>query len=609
MKFRLGRLGLKGQAAAAPEVEDTGRTTSSDVENPGDKSRNPDAVTPMAGPGSDHENEKLADGNSVGEHVQYGVLAAEASTQVWTKKELILAYVLIWFVQFVQAFSSGVSGTLTPYVTSSFQAHSLTATTSIISGLVSGLIKLPYAKYMDIFGRPQAFAIMTLSMTVGLIMMAACNNVKTYCAAQVFYSIGYTGIDFTITIFIADTSKLKNRAFMIAYSASPWLITTWVYGPACERILATIGFRWGFGIWAIIFPVVCTPLCAIFYYNQRKAVKAGLVNVPPSGRTFAQSFVYYAREFDVIGLLLITSGLALFLLSFSLYSYQKNEWESPLIICFVIFGGLLIIAFSMWEKYFAPVTFIPWPLLKNRTVFFTYTMMASLYCAWYLWDSYFYSFLIVVFNQSVTDATYISNIYTVGSTFWALVMGVLIRYNGRLKWPAVYFGVPMTILGVGLLIKFRAPDVNIGYIVMCQIFIAFGGGTLVICEQMTVMAVSKHQNIPAVLAMEGMIANVGGSIGSTIAAAMWTGIFPKKLGKFLPAESQGDLASIYGDLTVQSSYALGSPTRDAINKSYSETQRLMIITAVCLYSITWGSTLMWEDINVKNIKPWAGLLI
>lgn len=172
-------------------------------------------------------------------------------------------------------------------------------------------------------------------------------------------------------------------------------------------------------------------------------------------------------------------------------------------------------------------------------------------------------------------------------------MGFIIRYNGRLKWQAVYFGVPMTILGVSLMINFRQPDVNIGYIVMCQIFIAFGGGTLVICEQMTVQAVSKHQEIPALLAVEGLVASVGGSIGLSIASAMWQGIFPKKLARYLPADAQPRLADIYGSIDIQSSYPLGSDTRNAINRAYGDTQRLMLIASTCLYSITWVSTLFW----------------
>lgn len=506
------------------------------------------------------------------------------------------------------AYSSGIASTLTPYVTSSFEAHSLTALTSVISSLVAGLFKLPYAKLIDIWGRPQGFALVVSCMVIGFIMMAACNNVKTYCAAQVFYMTGYNCVDFSLTIFVADTSSLQNRALMIAFISSPWIATVWAYGPTAQSILDTIGFRWGFGIWAIVLPVVCSPLFGLFYYNQRKAEKQGLLTTQPSGRTFAQNVIYYGREFDVIGILLIAAGLALFLLAFNIYTYQPHEWRSPLIICFIIFGGLLIIFFAVYERYLAPVTFIPWSLMKDRTVFFTFSMIASLYTAWYIWDSYFYSMLIVVFNQSVSHATYIGNIYTVGSTFWSLIMGVIIRYNGRLKWQALYFGVPITILGVGLMIKFRQPDVNIGYIIMCQIFVAFGGGTLVICEQMTVMAVTTQALIPSILSMEGMMTSVGNAIGSTIAGAIWTGVFPKKLAEYLPADAQKDLVSIYGSLTVQSSYPVGSPARDGINHAYGDTQKLMLIAATCLYSVTLASVFFWRDINVKKIKQVKGLI-
>ncbi|KAI8340490.1 hypothetical protein BC941DRAFT_347502 [Chlamydoabsidia padenii] len=539
---------------------------------------------------------------------QNGVKSVEASNQVWTKTHLILAYICIWTIQFILALSSGINNTLTPYVTSAFQGHSLTATTQIVSSMTSGLIILPYAKLLNVWGRPQGFALSVLSMTMGLIMMAACNDVKTYCAAQVFYQVGSSTIGFTMTIFVADTTSLRNRAFMIAFTASPWLATVWAFGPATQRILDTIGFRWGFGIWAIVIPIVCAPLFGLFYFNLLKARRAGLLPKSEHQRTFAQSIAYYVKEFDVVGLLLICAGLALFLLSFNLYSYQPGEWRSPLVICFLVFGILLIIAFGAWEKWGAPVTFIPWSLMMDRTVFFTYTMAFSIYLAWYLWDSFFYSYLIVVYNLSITQATYITNIYTIGATFWSIVMGVVIRYNGRLKWQALYFGVPITMLGVGLMIQFRQPDVNIGFIVMCQIFIAFGGGTLVICEQMTVMAVSSHQYIPAVLSMENMVISIGSAIGSTIAGAMWMGIFPDKLAQYLPASALGDLTTIYGSIDVQSSYAVGTPERDAINRAYSDTQRYMLITATCIYSITLVSVMFWKDVDVKHLKKVKGLV-
>lgn len=498
---------------------------------------------------------------------------------------------------------------MTPYVTSSFKEHSLTAVTSVLSSIIGGLSKLPLAKILDVWGRPQGFAIMVAFLTIGLIMMAGCNNVKTYAAAQVFYWIGQNGIDFSLSIFIADTSSLKNRSLMFAFASSPYIVTTWIGGPAAASFLAGAGWRWAFGTFAIVTPVICSPLFALFIWNYRKAKAAGVMPLHQSGRTFIQSLRHYAIEFDLLGLLLVAAGLALFLLPFSLYSYQGNGWKSSMIICMIVFGGLLIIAFALYEKYLAPKTFIPWELLTDRTVLGAYILAAVLFVSFYIWNSYFYSFLIVVNDQTIIQANYIRNIYSIGACFWAIVVGVIIRYTGRFKFLALYFGVPLTILSLGLMVHFRHPDVNIGYVVMCQIFFAFAGGTLVICEQMAAMAAASHQHVAVVLAVESMFSSIGGAIGSTVAAAIWTGVFPGRLARYLPASAQGDLATIYGDITVQSSYAVGTPTRNAINRAYGDAQRYMLIAATAVQVISLVAVAVWRDIKVKDFKQVKGRVV
>ncbi|KAH9876463.1 hypothetical protein J1614_003594 [Plenodomus biglobosus] len=542
--------------------------------------------------------------NRVDTTAEAGVQAVQAASMVWTKRDLILAYIFMWLIQFFMSFASSSTNTLTPYVTSDFQEHSLTALTSVISSIVAGIWKLPYAKIMNIWGRPTALCIGVTCYVIGLIIMASCNGVKAYCAAQTFFYTGYNSIDFFMTVFIADTSKLKNRGFFIGYAASPWLITTWVYGYAVNSAIAPggIGWRWNFGIFAIIAPIVCSPLIFMFFRYEGKARRQGLLPTRPNRGNFSQTAYYYLREFDAVGLLILATGLSLFLLSFNLYSRQAEGWKSPMIICFIVFGALLIAAFGIWEKFGAPVTFIPWPLLRNRTVIFTYTMAGSLYIGWYIWDSYFYSLLIVMFNQTVPHATYIANIYTMGSCFCCLVYGVALRYYGKLKIYSFFMGVPLTMLGVGLMIKFRQPDENIGYIVMCMIFIAFGGGILVTSEQTTLMAVSKQQDFPALLAVESMIIAIGSAIGSTIAGAIWTGVFPARLMANLPADAMENFTAIYGDLETQSSYPIGSPTRDAINLSYGQTQRYMLIAATCVYTITLFSVALWQNVDVRTMK-------
>lgn len=411
---------------------------------------------------------------------------------------------------------------------------------------------------------------------------------------------------FSLSVFIADTSQLKNRAFAFAFVSSPYIATVWIGGPLATALLNGPGFRWGFGIFAILEFCVTLPLLALFYFNYRKAKKAGLVPERTHSRGFVENLKYYAIEFDIAGILLIAGGLALFLLSFNLYSKQVQGWKSPLIICFLVFGILLLICFGLYEKYLAPKTFIPFSLLMDRTVMGACILAATLFIEFYIWDSYFFSFLQVVNNLNVTQATYIANIYSIGSCFFALVVGVFIRWYGRFKSLALYFGVPLTILGVGLMIAFRQPDANIGYIIMCQIFIAFSGGTLVICEQMAVMAAASHQQIAVVLAIESMFSSIGGAIGSTVASAIWMGVFPVRLMEYLPEESVGNFSMIYEDLTVQTSYPIGSATRDAINRAYGDAQRYMLIAATCILVLSVGSVAVWRDYRVKDVKQVKG---
>lgn len=79
---------------------------------------------------------------------------------------------------------------MTPYVTSAFRQHSLTATTGIMASLIGGLIQIPLAKILDTWGRPQGLTMVLIIWVVSYIMMAGCNNVETYAAAQVFSSVG-----------------------------------------------------------------------------------------------------------------------------------------------------------------------------------------------------------------------------------------------------------------------------------------------------------------------------------------------------------------------------------------------------------------------------------
>ena len=67
-------------------------------------------------------------------------------------------------------------------------------------------------------------------------------------------------------------------------------------------------------------------------------------------------------------MLLISSGFVLFLLPFSLHTYQTKDWASGLVISMLVIGILCMIAFVLYEKFLAKKSFIPFYLLKDRSV-------------------------------------------------------------------------------------------------------------------------------------------------------------------------------------------------------------------------------------------------
>lgn len=416
-------------------------------------------------------------------------------------------------------------------------------------------------------------------------------------------------MSYCLQIFIADTSALENRALMFAFVNSPFLATTWMGGPLATAFMNGPGFRWAFATFAIITPLASIPLLLLFAYNTRKAKKAGLLPQSEKTMTTREKIHHYCVEFDVIGLGLLVGGLALFLLPFSIYSYQALQWRSPLILGLLITGLVLIISFTLYEKYLAPKTLLPFHLMTDRTMIGGCATAGALFISFYIWDNFFTSFLQVVNGLSITQASYVSSIFAIGSCFFSLIVGFLVRWSGRFKWLALYFGMPVTFLGVGLMIHFRQPDVSIGYVIMCQILIAFAGGSLVICNQMAVMASVTHQYLAVAYALENMFANIGGGIGGSIASGVWTGIFPKKLAQYLPPESLPDLAEIYGDLEVQLSYPRGSPTRIAIEMAYCDAQRDMLIAAVAILVVPLISIALWRDIHLKDHKQVKGRVV
>ncbi|KAH8602444.1 major facilitator superfamily domain-containing protein [Bisporella sp. PMI_857] len=542
---------------------------------------------------------------------QHGVKRAEAVSIVWTKTQMRLVLCSIILLYFVTAFEQQLSGNLTAYVTSGFAAHSLIPVMYTVSDCMSAAFRMPIAKMLDIWGRAEGFAVMATVSTIGMVMMAACQNVATYAAAQAFFNVGFSGMIFAVDVVTADISSLKHRGLAYAITSSPYIITAFAGPKASEAFYEKINFRWGFGIFAIILPFVALLVFTPLILNQRKAQKAGILIKEENNRNLLQSIWYFITEVDVAGIILLAGGLVLFLLPFELAGSEDGQWKSAKIICMLVLGIILLALFCINERFWAPKPFLPYHLLLSRTVIGTCLLSATFQVAYYCWGSYFTSYLQVVHQVSISEAGYISSSYDVVAGVFDFFVGYMISRTGRFKW-LLMCAAPLMILGMGLMIYFRQPGTHVGYVVMCQVFIALAGGTITICAQVSIMAHAAHENIAALLAFLGLFSYIGGGIGNSVSGAIWTHTLPQALERLLPAnETAADptlMDTIYEDLTVQLSYGYGSVERTAIVDSYAIAQKRMLIagTAFMALSLLWVALI--KNLRVDKVKQTKGIV-
>jgi hypothetical protein len=194
---------------------------------------------------------------------------------------------------------------------------------------------------------------------------------------------------------------------------------------------------------------------------------------------------------------------------------------------------------------------------------------------------YFYSYLLVVQNQSITAAGHITMTFSFTSTVASLIISLFIKYTRHYKYFVVA-GSLVYLMGIGLMIRYRVEDASIGQIVGAQIAVGLGGGMLNVPAQLGVQASCAHQHVAAATAVFLTLVQIGGAVGAAISGAVWTRLIPQKLAAYLPAENASNATMIFNDITVAMAYPVGSPARNAINLAYQETMTTLLTIAICL---------------------------
>ena len=212
------------------------------------------------------------------------------------------------------------------------------------SSLASGAFLLFFGRIADMYGRK---SMIIVSFFLFAVITLACGFARSAIVLDVLNGLlgilcasGIPPAQGSLSLVYGKPSRRKNAAFACFSAGNP-------VGFACGMVFAGIAtqlFSWRASYW----------LLAIIYLVLTVAAFSCVPSDTTPKRPFDRETV---KQFDIVGMLLTISGIAMFSAGLSLGSNAPQGWKTGYVIALIIVGFALIVAFVIWESKY------PYPLL------------------------------------------------------------------------------------------------------------------------------------------------------------------------------------------------------------------------------------------------------
>ncbi|KAI0742084.1 drug:h+ antiporter [Daedaleopsis nitida] len=524
------------------------------------------------------------------EDAHLGVKAVEAAEKVYGRYSKWFLFIGIGLASYIYSLDGQTTYNYLPFATSAYDKHSLISTIQVAQSVIIACGKPVIAKFADVQSRAQAYLLVLAFYVLGYIVIASAHSVGALAAGIILYAVGYTGLQLLTSVIVADITTLKWRGLVSALTSAPFIINAFVGSNVATSVITHSGWRWGYGMFAILVPAALCPLIATLFWAERKAKALGLITAPRSKPDVelekirfpvAQKAWTFSQQLDLVGLLLIGTSVALILLPLTLAKSAKGGWNNPSMIAMLVIGCLLIFGVVFWEFKFAKRPVLARRLLMNRTVVIAAWIGFFDFFSFYLTLTYLYSFILITKDWSLINVTYFNQTQSVALTVFGILAGVAMRFLHRYKWVLVV-GLSIRLLGVGLMIHSRGVHGSDAELVWTQILQGMGGGFASVCSSVASQAAVPHVDMAITTAMVLLWTEIGGAVGSAVAGAIWTNTMPGKLALRLPGVDQATRDELFGSLTSVIALPFDDPTRQGVIAAYGDVMKLLLIAATVI---------------------------
>ncbi|KAL5335904.1 hypothetical protein BJX70DRAFT_304707 [Aspergillus crustosus] len=549
-------------------------------------------------------NFRSVDPEKAHELQQNGVSRIEAFSRLFGRRHpvAITLYVCILAVSVSFSLDQSTTAAYDVYATAAFNRQSYIGIIEIAEGIIIAVSKPFIAKLCDVFSRQTAYIFILVSYVIGYIVVASSPNAAALCVGRVISSTGQAGLDLITDIIVGDLTPLQWRGFVSAMTSFPYLFLPFVgskiQASVCSSDMANC-WRWGYGMFCIIAPVLVSPIIATLYYADHKAKQAGELSFASSRletrravdagtmqiqRSSLNDQLITLRDLlnqiDIIGLFFLALAFALILIPFSLVSDAAGGWSNPSMIAMIVVGFVILVFFIAWELLWASFPILNRRVWNNKTFICAVIIDIFYMVSGNVRSTYYTTWVLVIKPWSQYNWGNFVAITTVSLTLFGLLAGLYHRVFHRYKVLQI-FGLSLRLIALGIGYWAVGDNATTAALVMAQLLNAMGGACSVVGTRVASQASVPHQDLAAIISQLSLWTKLGSSVGSAISSHMYTSKYMNNL--LSEGLSAADAATFYGSSTsARTKFAWGSVEREAGIRAFTNTVRPMFLTGLCL---------------------------
>ncbi|KAH8892390.1 MFS general substrate transporter [Thozetella sp. PMI_491] len=508
-----------------------------------------------------------------------GAKRSELMQEVWGKHGKLLIFVGLGIFMLVYELDNYTFGTYYIYAISDFKMTSREAALTTACNLTFSLLKPVWAKMSDVWGRGPMYPLALIFALVGMAVAASAQGFNAFAAGTIIRIVGTTAFNSLNTIIISDFTSTRARGFGVNFQWFPAIILPWCVSYLISAVVSPggIGWAWGIGMVAIMFPFGTAMIATLLLVYERRASKIEIEGLEKP----KTSVMEIISSMDLMGISIIVFGCAFILIPLSLASNLDDGYRTPWVIALMTLGALMLIGLPFYENTFAAHPFLPMRYLKHKAICMGFILYFTDYMSAAASHIYLYNWAVIAKDMSIVAATNLSYINGVMTFVTGMIFGAVVYKTRRFKWIIVG-GLVIRLIGYGVMFRVRTSNPSAAEIFVVQFVQGIGDGIVQSGGYIIATINVPHRETAQMAALIVTIGMLGSSVGSAICGAIYTGTMRQELTKALGDNATPELIeNLYNSITTGVP-DWGTPQRAAIASAYDTVTSYFFIAAIVI---------------------------